>query len=157
MVFDLITPMVSKLFEASIDQWNNKQSFKNIRLAVRDRLRREARLNAELLSKIKGKTGIIDELTTKALREVFEMPIPISKILDKNLDQNVMAILTKNKNYKRWTANVRNETQLVERLWQRTRMLEIRVKNHEGRPNVHYVCVLSRALAISLEENDEAK
>jgi hypothetical protein len=99
MVFDLITPMVSKLFEASIDQWNNKQSFKNIRLAVRDRLRREARLNAELLSKIKGKTGIIDELTTKALREVFEMPIPISKILDKNLDQNVMAILTKNKNY----------------------------------------------------------
>ena len=157
MVFDLFTPIVSKLFETGIDQWNDKQSFKNIRLAVRDRLRRETRLNAELLSKVKGKSGIIDELSTKALLEIFEMPIPVAKILDKSLEQNVLKILSGNKNYKRWAKNIHNEVQLVERLWQRTRMLEIRVKKQQGSPNVNYVCVLNRALAVSLEANGEAK
>ncbi|MDZ7696577.1 MAG: hypothetical protein U5R49_06555 [Deltaproteobacteria bacterium] len=155
MVFDLLTPVVGKLFETCIDQWHNKQSFKNIRLAVRDRLRREARLNSELLNKIKGKAGIIDELSTKALQDVFEMPIPVGKMLDRSLDQDVKAILEKNKNYKRWTENIQNETQLIERLWQRTRMLEIRVKKQVGSPNVNYVCVLNRALAVALEAEEE--
>jgi len=157
MAFDLLTPILGKLFETGIDQWNDKQSFKNIRLAVRDRLRREARLNAELLNNIKGKGKVIDELSTRALQEVFEMPIPVSKILDEELSPNVLGILAKNKNYKRWTENVRNEAQLVERLWQRTRMLEIRVKKQEGSPNVNYVCVLNRALAVSLDVKEEAK
>jgi hypothetical protein len=111
----------------------------NAKLAIRDRLRRESKLNAELLDKINVKKNIISELTTNALQEVFEMPIPLNKVLDKSLDENVKKILCKNKNYKNWTENIHTESELVERLWQRTKMLEIHVKINQGKPNVNYV------------------
>ena len=152
MIGSIINPLLEKLSDVAIDKWHNHQSFVNARLAIRDRLRRESKLNSELLYKIKGKKYITCELSTKALQEVFEMPIPLKKVLDKSLAENVKNILCKNKNYKNWTENIHTESELVERLWQRTKMLEIHVKTNQGKPNVNYVCILNRALALSLEQ-----
>ena len=51
MVFDFFNPVITQLFGISRDKWKDPETFKNLRIAVRDRLRRETRLNAELLKK----------------------------------------------------------------------------------------------------------
>ncbi|MFO7886054.1 MAG: hypothetical protein R6U68_14655 [Desulfobacteraceae bacterium] len=109
-------------------------------------MRREARLNAELLGKMKGIESLIEELSINTLQEVFEMPIPLNKIMNKHLSDRVKDILNNNKKYHNWTKNVHSEADLVERLWHRTRMLQINKKYKQVKPNLAYLCVLNRAL-----------
>ncbi len=153
MLETLIYPMVNKLSDLAINQWNNYESFKNVRLSVRDRVRREAALNEELLNRLKNRSSIINELSVNALQQVFEMPIPLNKIMDNVINDDVRKILSSNKRSKNWTKNIQNEADLIERLWQRTRIFQICISYQEGDPKIYYLRILNRALARSLEVN----
>jgi len=153
MLETLIYPMVNKLSDFALEQWNNYETFKNVRLSVRDRIRREAALNEEILERLNNESSIINELSIEALHQVFVMPIPIDKIMDKEINHNVRKILSSNKESSNWTKNILNEADLIERLWQRTRIFQICTNNNEGNPKIYYLKLLNRALTQSLKEN----
>jgi hypothetical protein len=154
MFYKLFETLFLKLSTVTLENWNSQQEFINARLAIRDRLKREARLNAELLDKMKGNDLIIDELSTSALQEVFEMPIPLTLIMDKSLSVSSKGILNKVKAFKNWTQNIDTEAELLERLWQRTRMLQINTKYKQVKPNVRYLFILNKALVDSISSKE---
>jgi len=156
MLFDFLSPVIAGLFKTGMDKWKDDTTFKTLRLAIRDRLRREARLNAELLRNLRTKEIVASELlSTKALEEIFQMPIPVVNILDKELSDDVKSIFDKNKQHKKWAENIKTESDLVERLWQRTRMFQIRMESRTGKPDTSYLQKLNAAMAMTLAEKDK--
>lgn len=148
-MLEMLKPVIDNLFNTAMDEWKANDEFNNFRLSTRDRLRRESMLNAELLKEISNDESIINELSITTIQNIFDMPIPISKIFDNHISEESRIIL--NSKFQRWTKNIIYESNLVERCWHRMRVLQIRNKNNNvTRTNVGYLIVLNKALAYSL-------
>lgn len=84
------------------------------------------------MERLNNKSSIINELSVEALYQIFVMPIPIYKIMDKDINYNVRKILSSNKESTNLTKNIQNEAYLIARLWQRTRIFQICTNNNEA-------------------------
>jgi len=122
---------------------DNKES-KELCQAIRDRLKREISFNLQLFDLQKGKKNmpvskVIPNLRVEAMEELVTLPFPIDKILKKLSDKAKDKLASsKNKKHRHWAGNIKNEKELLERLWLRVNVAKIRISNDAGKGDVSY-------------------
>ena len=158
----MIDNIIAILIEKGWDTKTRSAQSRLLRDALRERLAREVRLNLAVWDLCKGKSSqkdIADLLSMEALGSLCSLNLPLRVILDDvSLPLKAKALL-KGENrkalidarFKRWSASIVSEVDLVERSWHRMHVLKSR-KNVDGEVgNLDYLFHLLRALEIALK------
>ena len=119
----LITGIISNLSNVGIEAWKEDKQFKTTRRILRERLSREMRYNAEIISIIElDENEIFEALELSALRELMFQPLPLDELfplkLRRELWKNVSSHKVKLK-HRNFIKNITSEAELIERLWHR--------------------------------------
>ena len=144
-----ILPSTISITEILIKLFQEGKESKELKTAIRDRLRREVSYNLAIFKLLQGKKKnilpvIISNLKTAAAEELVTLPFPVDKILDQELSDNTKAGLAynSNKNYAKWSENIKTEKDLLERLFLRMNVARIRVNHEAGTGDIGYLKLL---------------
>lgn len=152
------TPAISKLL---LEFFSDKKDNQELKAAVRDRLKREISFNVALFDLLSGKKNLtldklILNLKSDAIEELVTLPFPINKILKSELEEPSLELLkkTENKNHKKWSANIKSEIDLLERIWLRLQVARIRIENNAGVGDTAYLKLLLLTMEKSLRDRN---
>jgi len=158
MLEALATNLVVSCFDKTWSQISKTQEASLVRCAARDRLQRELRLNLEvwkLTRRSASSEQLAELLSMDAFDEVMSLSAPLKVLFLKNaLSAKAIEYLLRDnidKRFKKWSANINNEVELVERTWYRLRVLKVRRKINGSVGSLAYLMHLHEALDIALK------
>ena len=152
----MLDAIIAVLIENGLDGKAKTTESALLRESLRERLAREVRLNLALWSLPASKPRP-DAFATMVSRDAFDavctLNLPLRLILDADkLSDDARALLDNGSNgnppdarFKQWTAGIRSEVILVERIWHRLRVLQYRQDLDGSLGNLEYLMHLHRA------------
>ena len=127
------------------------------REAIRERLRREATYNLEILRLLES-AGVSGQhraraLDLQAMAELVALPVPPGSVLRTKLGKKADEILRqtgkpdekRNQRHLSWARGIQSEADLFERLWLRLRVYAIRAEVDKGTGDLAYLRLLLQA------------
>ena len=161
----MLENLVMLALQKGWDSLEKGSEAKKLRLAIRSRLARETRFNLEVFKGLDDpdKLSLVAAACSiEAIDEICSLNIPISLFFDgEELPEGVIEYLrgesVSNGNFKKWTADIHNEVELVERVWHRLRILKVRYTQQVALGDLDYGRHLLQALLQSLTENKASK
>lgn len=162
---ELLSGLIGTIFSKGLDYWNGSREARLVKLALRDRLHREVRLNLEiwkLFDQRKNKPTpefLASLLSIKAFDEVCTLNFPLSELLGtERLSPNVCRHLqlegktNANKRVRQRVKSISTEVDLIERIWHRLHILKERQQLGGSLGDNDYLKHLLVCLDISLNE-----
>lgn len=156
----------SGLLGSCLDMIRDMQDVNQRRIAVREQLWREAGFNADVLKLLSG-TRITPEQRLRALQfevtaAVLKLPLPMEEFLAPQLSKDATALLVasppgRDGRYQHWVAGIMSEQDLLERVWLRYAIADVRIRAGVGRADLDYLRLLIRALATTLRPEAGSK
>lgn len=131
MLLDLFTKPAEIFIKEGIDAFRRSAEAKNLTLAVRDRIRREVRLNNMLLTEVLSEVGdgwkyeedirirMLCKLSTSAFHEVESGSLPLSIFFDSRLHKKTWPQWNNREKYMEYCNHLEHLHELVERAYQR--------------------------------------
>lgn len=140
-----------------------------LRAALREQLRREARYNHEVLAlALVPRRGadsddhlptavVLDKLRFNALDTLLKQPFPVAKVLRRELSVSANSLLSAGAEdldgrYVRWIQGIQSESDLLERIWLRFYVASARHDLQIGQADLRYLRHLIGALEVTLRD-----
>ena len=153
-----LTPVISEalktLLGVGAKKFEQSDVLKNLRLVVRERLIREITFNLAVLEdeRLLFEERII-ELDINVIEFVFSQPLPLKYFLTTSLPKNAELHLPKLKG-RGWRVENYSEINLLERIWLRISVAEVRSKHEASPGDIKYLQNLLFCLRDSLSEQN---
>ncbi len=124
---DIISSLAKSIFEKGYEYVANRKEFQNYKNAVKEQLKRELRLNLEIISEffpaseykqpiaVSQYASAFSLIKTEAFQKISDGEIPLSMLLSEIFDKSVFT--TKNKKYLVNCANDEKLNELIERTY----------------------------------------
>lgn len=147
----MFTPVIGELVKALVGKGVSKiednEQVSTLRMLLRERVRREARLNREILEDTKLDLKVrIQKLETAALEYVYSQAIPLAVLFNAELNEAMMAIFAgDSERHKMHFLLLKTEADLVERLFHRIKLAQLRVNENVSPGDVSYLKKLNMA------------
>lgn len=167
---ELLSGLIGTIFSKGLDHWNGSREARLVKLALRDRLHREVRLNLEiwkLFDQRKNKPTpevLASLLSVKAFDEICTLNFPLSELLGAEcLPSDVSRHLqlegkpNANKKFKQRVKSITSEVDLIERIWHRLHILKARQQLSGSLGDIDYLKHLLVGLDIALSESKKKK
>lgn len=147
----IFTPIIGDLVKTLMGKGVNKleedEQISTLRMLLRERVRREARFNREILDDAKLDLNVrIQKLDTRALEYVCNQAIPLAVLFNGELNNLKMDIFAgENQQHKMHFLMLKTEADLVERLFHRIKVAQLRVNEGISPGDVSYLKKLNMA------------
>jgi hypothetical protein len=159
MLEAIVINLIDKISGKTWDQIASSNQTRLLREVVHERILRELRLNIAVwqLFREKAEPGIVAKLiSVAAFNEVSSLSVPLRLLFNTNsLSKSARDLLIDggkiDGRYKKWSAGIDNEIDLIERIWHRLRVLEARQQLKGSLGNMEYLMHLHRVLVMALD------
>lgn len=147
----MFTPVIGELVKALVGKGVSKieddKQVSTLRMLLRERVRREARLNREILEDAKLDLKVrIQKLETAALEYVCSQAIPLAVLFNGELNEAKMAVFAgDSEKHKMHFLMLQTEADLVERLFHRIKLAQLRVNENVSPGDISYLKKLNMA------------
>ena len=147
----MFTPAISELVKTLIGKGATKledeKQIATLRMLLRERIRREARFNRELLNHTKLDLNVrLDNLKTEALEYACGQPLPIEILFSGELNSALMQLLAGDSaKHRMHFARLQTEADLIERLLHRVKLAQLRANEDVSPGDVSYLKKLNNA------------
>ena len=154
MFAPLVTEVLRSIVQHGADSHADSKELRMLRSVVRERLRRDMRYNAELLSEQKLDHNFrVLNLATDALDFVASQGVPLEIILNRSTSEKVLrSAAGDNAKHISHLLRLTTEAELIERLIHRIRIVRLRAQCDVGLGDAAYLRKLIVAAHLSLSE-----
>lgn len=143
----IIGDFVKSLVSKGVTKLEGEKEIETLRLLLRERVRREARFNREVMDDAKLDLSVrIKNFRTDALDYVCGQPIPIAIIFNRELDKDWLLFLAgESAKHRMHFAGFKTEAHLIDRLLHRAKLAQLRVREGVSPGDVSYLKKLNNA------------
>jgi hypothetical protein len=162
-MWDLLVEPAKTFIKGGLDAFRKSDEFKNLTIAIQDRVRREARFNAAVLEELNKeengqpkhpenvRVALVKSLRTEAFDDINNGAIPISLFFSLKLDRNKWPHWKSKEKYLKYTASDVAQVNLLERIYHRINLAKTFAGCGKLQGNYDYIQFMLAALDASIK------
>lgn len=164
-MLDMLVGPAKEFLKLGIEKYRKNKEFKNLKIAVQDRVRREVNFNLELLadySEAKDEKDtdaakvLLQALRTEAFDQLDAGVLPLILFFEEKLEQAIWSE-PENKKFMQRVDKVKTQCDLVQRVYHRIRVSQTLAACGKERMDDKYMRFLLRALLESIKSTEIKK